>query len=196
MTTEVIAHQFDQRLPGETQVDPSNKSVNLTTNNNNLSNDVKIINPVNTKTVRHGEWTFEYNSKSNIYDSLDIESYYSKRFDHCVQQSANDTVKTYDQTTDTKDGTKLTEKDLEDFRKAALIHKIARKKALTMLYAGAKLADLVDAVESVILRLCRQDLKTYYAKGSPADNHAGIAFPVGVNINNVVAHEGFCFQCY
>ena len=58
---------------------------------------------------------------------------------------------------------------------------------LMMLYAGAKLADLVDTVERVILKLCRQDPKTYYTKGSDSSYSAGIAFPVGVNINNVIA---------
>lgn len=151
-----------------------------------IDRSTQFINPNNTKTVQHGEWTFEYNSKSNIYDSLDIESYDTKRFNHHIQ---HDTTETYNPMPYTKDDTKLTENDLEDFRKAALIHKIARKKALSMLYAGGKLADLVDAVENIILRLCKQDLKTYYSKGSDGDNSAGIAFPVGVNINNVVAHD-------
>ena len=58
-----------------------------------------------------------------------------------------------------------------------------------MLYTGAKLADLVDAVDSTIVKLCLQDPKTYFLKGSAKGNDSGIAFPVGVNINNVVAHD-------
>lgn len=136
-----------------------------------------------TKTIKHGggksRWTFELGSKCNIY-SNDIESYESNKFNHYVgtenkqNQSAND---------------KLTSADLEDFRRAALIHKIARKKALSMLYSGAKLADLVEETESTIIKLCKQDLQTYFLKGSPTNNIAGIAFPIGVNINNIVAHD-------
>lgn len=67
--------------------------------------------------------------------------------------------------------------DLEDQRRAALIHKIVRKKALSMLKPDYKISDLVDNVENTIQKLC-----------SNYDN-AGIAFPVGVNINNIVAHD-------
>ncbi|VBB18435.1 methionyl aminopeptidase [Yasminevirus sp. GU-2018] len=128
------------------------------------------------KLIKHGEWNFEYNPKQNVFSSS-VESFEKSLF----EQSSM--VAEY------SDRTKLTEKDLEDFRRASLIHKIARKKALSMLYTGARLADLVDAVEDIILKMCRQDPKTYYLKGSPKDNNSGLAFPVGVNINNVVAHD-------
>lgn len=134
------------------------------------------------KTIKHGEWVFEYSSKNNIFSS-DIESFENNRFTNI---SLDSTVKTY---TANKDNNKyLDEKDLDDFRKAALIHKIARKKALSLLYTGGKLADLVDAVEAIILKMLNQDPKTYYMKGSNNQN-CGIAFPVGVNINNIVAHD-------
>ena len=120
---------------------------------------------MSSKLIKHGNWEFEY-GKSNIFSS-DIESFDNKRF----VQSSEEFLK---------------DKDLDDFRRAASIHKIARKKALSMLYSGAKLADLVDTVENVILTLCKQDTSSYYLKGS---NSAGIAFPVGVNINNIVAHD-------
>jgi len=143
---------------------------------------VKTTDKSNIKTIKHGEWEFEYNSKNNIFSS-DIESFSENRFNNV---SFDSTVKTY---TSNKDDNKcLNEKDLEDFRRAALIHKIARKKALSLLYTGAKLADLVDAVESIILKMLKQDPNTYYLKGSNNEN-SGIAFPVGVNINNVVAHD-------
>lgn len=132
----------------------------------------------NIKVIKHGTWDFEYDFKQNIFRS-DLESFDNQAFNHL------DVVKQYDP----KNGNSyLQEKDLEDFRRAALIHKVARKKALSMLYAGGKLADLVDAVEAIILKLCKQDSKTYYMKGSKGED-SGIAFPVGVNINNVVAHD-------
>lgn len=124
------------------------------------------------KELQHGNWKFQYNLQKNIY-STDLESY-----DNCYFNQT-------DKTTETK--TLLTESDLEDFRKASLIHKVARKKALKMLYTGSKLADLVDAVETIILKLCRQNPKTYYLYNT--NQSSGIAFPVGVNINNVVAYD-------
>lgn len=132
----------------------------------------------NVKTVKHGEWNFDLGYKSNIF-SNDLESYENHKFVHCnalTRSNIDD---------------RLTEKDLDDFRRASVIHKIARKKALSMLCAGASLADLVDAVEDTIIKLCnlKQDTKTYFLMGSPTDNQSGIAFPVGVNINNIVAHD-------
>ena len=136
----------------------------------------------NVKVIKHGSWEFEYNFKQNIYSS-DIESCDNNRFNHLDPSAI---VRTYD---GSSDDTRLSAKDLDNFRSAALIHKIARKKALTMLYSGARLADLVDAVESLIIKMCGQDHMSYYLKGSLKDNDSGIAFPVGVNINNVVAHD-------
>ena len=138
--------------------------------------------PINTSTkriVKHGNWDFEFDFKQNIYNS-DLDSLERGVF----EQSDRSIVKEYNPSTGF-----LLDTDLEDFRRAAIIHKLARKKALSMLYAGAKLADLVDAVEDIILKMCRQDSNTYYLKGSPQNNNCGIAFPVGVNINNIVAHD-------
>lgn len=139
-------------------------------------------NKKNIKIVKHGNWDFEYSFKNNIYSS-DMESCENNKFNHI------NAVAQYNEKTSDTGVQKLNEQDLEDFRKAAVIHKIARKKALSMLYTGAKLADLVDAVETMILKLCSQDSKTYFLKGSAKDIDSGIAFPVGVNINNVVAHD-------
>jgi methionyl aminopeptidase len=127
------------------------------------------------KVIKHGAWLFDY-GKKNIYKS-DVGTLETQHFSHTDQPNAG------------KDGSQLTEKDLEDFRKASLIHQIARKKAQSMLCTGCRLADLVDAVEQIIIKLCRQNQDTYFLKGSDKDNSSGIAFPVGVNINNVVAHD-------
>lgn len=133
----------------------------------------------NYKLIRHGKWDFEYNPKSNIFIS-DTES-----FDNNIFKRTDSDI--FNKKTDNSNN--LTEKDLEDFRRAALIHKVARKKALSMLCAGNKIADLVDSVENIIIKLCQQDTNTYFLKGSTEDRNSGIAFPVGVNINNVVAHD-------
>ena len=120
------------------------------------------------KELQHGNWKFQYNTHKNIFSS-DLESYDNC----CFNQTDNSTI--------------LTEDVLEDFRKASLIHKVARKKALTLLYIGYRLSDLVDAVETIILKLCKQNPETYYNTGN--NQSSGIAFPVGVNINNVVVYD-------
>jgi methionyl aminopeptidase len=123
------------------------------------------------KDIQHCNWKFQYNLHKNIF-TTDIESY-----DKC----------SFTQNENTPDaGVLLQETDLDDFRKAGLIHKVARKKALTLLYTGCKLSDLVDGVETIILQLCGQNPKTYYLSN---DQKSGIAFPVGVNINNIVAYD-------
>lgn len=127
-----------------------------------------------TKNIKHGNWTFDYANSGNIY-TQDVDSFDNNSFN---------IVKEYEVSKSTEQH--LTENDLNDFRQAAMIHKVARKKALTLLYEGAKLADLVIAVENIIIKLCKQNPETYFEKGS---KEAGIAFPVGVNINNVVAHD-------
>lgn len=123
------------------------------------------------KSIKHGTWNFEY-SKTNIFSS-DVDSFTNNQF---IQ--ANDTSILG------KEGF-LSNSDLNDFRRASSIHKIARNKARMLLYNGSKIADLVDTVENLIIKLCQQDTATYFLKGSSS----GIAFPVGVNINNIVAHD-------
>lgn len=141
-------------------------------NNCNNSNNHKII--------KHGEWSFEIDpnaNRKNIFtttiESFDNNMFELYRDDYVYNNNYNN----------------LTESDLDDFRRASNIHKIARRKALSLLYTGGRIGALVDAVEEVILKLCRQDQKTYFMKGSPKNNMSGIAFPVGVNINNIVAHD-------
>lgn len=156
-----------------------------------------IDNMKNTKTIKHGEWNFEYGAKNNIYNN-NIDSFDNKIFNYINNAECtniNNSVKIYE----TKDC--LTEKDLDNFRRAALIHRIVRKKALIMLYDGASLAKLVETVEQLIIKLCQQDSNTYFLDGGQKNikkigqnkiydgQYSGIAFPVGVNINNIVAHD-------
>lgn len=124
------------------------------------------------KLIKHNNWNFDY-SKINIYDinNLDDFNYFKKYSDESQR------------------GKYLSQSDIDDFRKASLIHKVARRKAKMMLFTGGKIKDLVNAVESVILKLCKQNENTYFSKDSLKENDSGIAFPVGVNINNIIAHD-------
>lgn len=148
---------------------------------------IESTTPISTSTkriIKYGNWDVQFDFKQkNIYKS-DLESLENGVFEHLDTSSI---VKDYNISTVTENH--LSDTDLEDFRRAAVIHKLARRKALSMLYTGAKLANLVDAVEDIILKMCRQDPNTYFLKGSPNNNKSGIAFPVGVNINNIVAHD-------
>jgi len=128
--------------------------------------------------IKHSDstsWRFDYGGRKTIFRNTDEDI-----SNEVFVRSADSEIQT---------GPDLTEADLEDFRRAASIHKIVRHDARKYLYHGGKLADLVDGVEGMILRLTKQDPTTYYSKGSANNNDAGIAFPVGVNINNVVAHD-------
>lgn len=129
------------------------------------------------QTINHKQWIFDY-SKINIYDINNVNDDTFFHFNHYNGDNHSIHKNNY-----------LLESDLEDFRRAALIHKVARRKAKLMLFSGGKVADLVNEVESIIIKLCKQDKQTYFAKGSLKNNDSGIAFPVGVNINNVIAHD-------
>lgn len=58
------------------------------------------------------------------------------------------------------------------FRKSAIIHRIVRNEVKQLLVPGAKYLDIVEFVEKRILELRGQ-----------------IAFPVGLNVNNIAAHD-------
>lgn len=119
--------------------------------------------------VKHGTWTFDYDKEVNIY-SNDIESYENQKFIHSKE------VEVLDEN----------EQRIMDYRKAGMIHKHVREYARSLIVDGQSLSDFVDKVENKILELTDNNKKTYFLKGN---KDSGIAFPVGVNINNVVAHD-------
>lgn len=131
--------------------------------------------------VKHSDkstWRFDLDPYKNIYRNSeeDIENEVFVRHHKSCDKLDNNSEY-------------LSESDLEDFRKAAVIHKVVRSNARKYLFNGGRLSELVDSTEALILKLTKQDPQTYYLKGSDKSYDAGIAFPVGVNINNVVAHD-------
>jgi len=64
----------------------------------------------------------------------------------------------------------------DNYRKAALVHRMVRQQSFTGLRGGMGIAELVDSIEQQINRLF-------------PNKNGGLAFPVGVNINNCVAHD-------
>jgi methionyl aminopeptidase len=126
------------------------------------------------KTIRHGNWTFDYGSKNIFNNTFAIDTIDENKFSYLNSVPAEHS----------KDNC-LSNSDIDDFRRASVIHKLARAKALTFLCSGKKLSDLVNAVEELIIKMCKQDINKYYKEVTTQ----GIAFPVGVNINNVVAHD-------
>ena len=110
-------------------------------------------------------WTFE-KSPINIFNNCDIDTIQNKCF-----------------------STTLEKKDDFDtdcnFRKASIVHKLVRNNVRNKMVNGAKIKDLVEYTETCILELLGHDRKTYFNKKTTS----GIAFPVGVSVNNVIAHD-------
>ncbi len=75
--------------------------------------------------------------------------------------------------------------DIMDFRRGGVIHKIVRSVIRSMLITNAKISDIVSVAEKQILTMTKQDQACYYSNGGTS----GIAFPIGVNVNNIVAHD-------
>ena len=119
------------------------------------------------KTVNHGEWTFDYNSRKNIF-RINESTIDNKYFKHVDQFTVLDT-------------------ELEDFRRAASVHKIVRNIMKKKFIPGAKIFDIVKSTENMVLQLFKKDSSSYF-KESNIDN-GGLAFPVGLSINNIIAHD-------
>ena len=111
------------------------KRILIIINNIMATIETNTVENKSTKIIKYGSWNFEYSQKGNIYSS-DIESFDNNKFNHFDSKTI---------ATD-KHQLELTDKDLDDFRRAATIHKIVRKKALSMICSGTKVADLVDTV--------------------------------------------------
>lgn len=67
---------------------------------------------------------------------------------------------------------------LYDLRKAAECHKIVRKHIQGILKPNMKILDICNIIENKIVELTKTN-----------DLTAGIAFPTGVSLNNIVAHD-------
>jgi methionyl aminopeptidase len=127
-----------------------------------------IVNDIDFTKHPYSDWKIDYVPNNNLYriDDEDIDNAVFVRGD--------------------KDGAY---DEYDDYRKASIVHKLARNVARQYLVKDGKLSDLVDNVEATILKMTKQNPETYYREGCPKDNFSGIAFPVAVNINNIVAHD-------
>lgn len=114
--------------------------------------------------INHGNWKFEL-SKSKLVYRLDTDTIDNKCFMYEETESFDDMD--------------------NDFKKAALVHKIVRNSVKGMLHENTKITDIVTHVENMILKLYRHNRDTYFKQPSTD----GLAFPVGVSINNVAAHD-------
>lgn len=68
---------------------------------------------------------------------------------------------------------------IQDMRKAAEVHRQARKIAQNIIKPGIKLIDICETIENKIVDLFQEN-----------NLHTGIGFPVGVSVNNIAAHDG------
>lgn len=135
----------------------------------------------------YSDWNIDYKNNNNIFRIDDVDDI------NVVNDINNEVFVRYEDVNDYN----AKYEDNSDYRKAAVIHKLARSVARDYLHANGRLADLVDGVENAILKFTKQDPDTYFEHGSKYNgkNHAGIAFPVSVNINNTVAHDTKIIKC-
>jgi len=114
--------------------------------------------------VNNGNWKFEHN-KSKLTYRLDTETIDDRCFKY--------------------EDTELFDNIDNDFKKAAVVHKIVRNSVRGILKENTKIKDIVAHVEDMVLKLYKHDRDTYFKQS----NIDGLAFPVGVSINNVAAHD-------
>lgn len=114
-------------------------------------------------------WKFERSPSNNIF-AIDDDTIDNRMFSKVVENYY--------------DSHEFDNRD-KDLRKASIVHKIVRKQVHKFLKEGTSIRKLVRFTEDKILSLCKQDRSTYFGKHTDS----GIGFPVGVSINNVVAHD-------
>jgi len=129
-----------------------------------------------TKTLHHYGWEFNNVTQKNFFtpESVFIDNDNKIiNFTDVVSSSSDNTEK---------------EKMLENFRRAAVIHKIVRSNGKKLLKEGAKYWDIVRSIEDDVLRFTKcDDRKNYFSNLSKYKN--GIAFPVGFSVNEIAAHD-------
>jgi methionyl aminopeptidase len=117
------------------------------------------------RVIQHDNWKFDYDTKSNVYN-ITSDLIDSRHFSFFNEISTPDN-------------------NILDYRKASSIHKIVRNDVVKKFKPGAKIKDLVNYTENLILKLSGNNRESYFNKF----NNAGIAFPVGMSINNCIAHD-------
>jgi len=115
--------------------------------------------------INNDSWKFESMRGKTTY-RIDGDTIENKLFQYSDQQNPADNM------------------DL-DFQRAATVHKIARNNARNKLVPGAKIKDIVESTEDLILSLFKRERATYFNDLSTD----GLGFPVGISINNVIAHD-------
>lgn len=124
------------------------------------------------------QWKFGKDRTQNVFFNCDPNSIEEKKFNPLNREEI---VKEFKVGEDEYPGD---ERD-KNFRKAAMVHKIVRSEARKKLIPGAKIKDLVEFTENRVLTLLGHKRETYFQNESTS----GLAFPVGVSINNVAAHD-------
>ena len=110
--------------------------------------------------ITHGQWKFD-NSNQNKYAfkiNSEVADTCSMLFDASIY--SNDT-------------------NSSKFRKAAIIHRLARAHAKKLLVNGEKYIDVVKSIENIIHKL----------SGSIGEYNNNIAFPIGLSVNEIAAHD-------
>lgn len=119
------------------------------------------------------KWQFE-KSVNNIYKNCDMDTIDNKLFSRL---SLEDTC--------TNNNLYSGDDIDKNFRKASVVHKIVRNEIQKKLIHDTKIKDLVEYTENRIISLLGYDRNTYFKQKTPS----GIAFPVGISINDTIAHN-------
>lgn len=105
-------------------------------------------------TIQHGKWKFDYNPGKFIY------------------KINNDTITNnhfkYDSTN--------TADNLNDYRKAAVVHRLVRSNILEKIHDGVLFLDLIAVAETSVNNFIKND-------------EGGFAFPLGISVNEIIAHD-------
>lgn len=107
--------------------------------------------------IKHGSWKFDYIPGKHIY-SITSDNISENYFKNPEGDLSNDINKL--------------QVSLDDYRKAAVIHKLVREGLKNMLHDGVKYLDIANEADRLV--------KKY---------NSNLAFPLGISVNEVIAHD-------
>jgi methionine aminopeptidase type II len=122
----------------------------------------------NNKLIVLGEWKRNMRSENDIRN---VDNNKWKESNVVFDYSGKNSIKKNVLETDTPTF-------IYDIRRAAEVHKIVRKNIQSYIKPGVKILDVANKIENDIVKIFGQN-----------DLKAGIAFPPGLSINNVIAHD-------
>lgn len=75
----------------------------------------------------------------------------------------------------------------KNYYKASVIHKLVREQAKKLLHNNTKYWNIVESIETNIIKYTTKESRLDYFNNIQSLN--GIAFPIGLSVNNIAAHD-------